>query len=227
MAVGAHASLPFARVGVVSAAWPPWAWSHVDAAPSKPPAGPAARPQPPVLSVSCGAGWRPVARGALGTPGGVLARVGGARGAGRRQARAPAGVEWHGVGGRGRWKRPFDFPILENAPSGEGIVAFTLHLGPELVIQDLCYRPRAGVWQGRRREPSLVEGLGSCLRFGLDGRSRLRWLEARGYWTGKAPSLQELTTTGMKVAKPLRVFTRESTPQPRAREHGACNALWL
>ena len=45
-------------------------------------------------------------------PGGVLARVGGARGAGRRQARAPAGAEWHGVGGRGRWKRPFDFPIL-------------------------------------------------------------------------------------------------------------------
>jgi hypothetical protein len=45
-------------------------------------------------------------------PGGVLARVGGARGAGRRQARAPAGAEWHGVGGRGQWKRPFDFPIL-------------------------------------------------------------------------------------------------------------------
>jgi hypothetical protein len=45
-------------------------------------------------------------------PGGVLARVGGASGAGRRQARAPAGAEWHGVGGRGRWKRPFDFPIL-------------------------------------------------------------------------------------------------------------------
>jgi hypothetical protein len=41
-------------------------------------------------------------------PGGVLARVGGARGAGRRQARALAGAEWHGVGGRGRWKRPFD-----------------------------------------------------------------------------------------------------------------------
>src|SRR5262245_58238824 len=29
---------------------------------------PAARPQPPVLSVPCGAGWRPVARGASGTP---------------------------------------------------------------------------------------------------------------------------------------------------------------
>ena len=41
----------------------------------------------------------------------MLARVGGARGAGRRQAWAPAGAEWHGVGGRGRWKRPFDFPI--------------------------------------------------------------------------------------------------------------------
>src|SRR4029434_419185 len=38
--------------------------------------------------------------------------VGGVRGAGRRQARALAGAEWHGVGGRGRWKRPFDFPIL-------------------------------------------------------------------------------------------------------------------
>ena len=56
-----------------------------------PPAAPAARPQPPVLSVPCGAGWRPVARGA-----------------GRRQARAPEGAEWHGVGGRGWWKRPFD-----------------------------------------------------------------------------------------------------------------------
>jgi hypothetical protein len=43
----------------------------------------------------------------------MLARVGGARGAGRRQAQAPAGAEWHGVGGRGRWKRPFDFPILD------------------------------------------------------------------------------------------------------------------
>ena len=34
---------------------------------------------------------------------GVLARVGGARGAGRHPARAPAGAEWHGAGGRGRW----------------------------------------------------------------------------------------------------------------------------
>src|SRR5262245_23051073 len=33
-----------------------------------PPAAPAARLQPPVLSVPCGAGWRPVARGASGTP---------------------------------------------------------------------------------------------------------------------------------------------------------------
>src|SRR5262247_1108262 len=53
--------------------------------------------------------WRGAPRA---RPGGVLARVGGARGAGRRQARAPAGAEWHGVGGRGRWKRSFDFPIL-------------------------------------------------------------------------------------------------------------------
>jgi glycosyltransferase involved in cell wall biosynthesis len=32
------------------------------------PAAPTARPQPPVLSVPCGAGWRPVARDASGTP---------------------------------------------------------------------------------------------------------------------------------------------------------------
>jgi uncharacterized protein len=36
----------------------------------------------------------------------------GAGRAGRPQARASAGAGWQGVGGRGRWKRPFDFPIL-------------------------------------------------------------------------------------------------------------------
>ena len=82
------------------------------------PAGPAARPQPPVLAVPCGAGWPPGARGASGTPW-WGARQGGRReGAGRRQARAPAGAEWHGGGGRGRWKRPFDFPILKAAAIG-------------------------------------------------------------------------------------------------------------
>jgi hypothetical protein len=39
---------------------------------------------------------------------------------GRRQARAPAGVEWHGVGGRDRWKRPFDFPILQERAMAGG-----------------------------------------------------------------------------------------------------------
>src|SRR4029434_6951363 len=48
-----------------------------------PPAAPAARPQPPVLSVPCGAGWRPVAPGASGTP------WWGARQGGGREASAP------------------------------------------------------------------------------------------------------------------------------------------
>jgi hypothetical protein len=46
----------------------------------------------------------------------------GAGRAGRSQARAAAGrvaAGWHGVGGRGRWKRPFDFPI-PSVPLWEG-----------------------------------------------------------------------------------------------------------
>jgi len=66
-------------------------------------------PSCPCPAAQGGARWRGAPRA---RPGGVLVRVGGARGAGRRQARAPAGAEWHGVGGRGQWKRPFDFPIL-------------------------------------------------------------------------------------------------------------------
>src|SRR5262249_17827324 len=61
-------------------------------------------PSCPCPAARGGARWRGAPRA---RPDGVLARVGGARGAGRRQARAPAGAEWHGVGGRGRWKRPF------------------------------------------------------------------------------------------------------------------------
>ena len=67
----------------------------------------AARPQPPILSVRCGASRRP-AGGIQRWP------AAGAGRAGRPQARASAGrmaAGWHGVGGRGRWKRPFDFPI--------------------------------------------------------------------------------------------------------------------
>src|SRR5262245_49625317 len=66
--------------------------------------------------------WRGAPRARLG---GGLARGGGARGAGRRQARAPAGAEGHGVGGRGRWKRPFDFPILILSLEGEDMATFT------------------------------------------------------------------------------------------------------
>ena len=65
------------------------------------------RPQPPVLSVRCGASRRP-AGGIQRWP------AAGAGRAGRPQARASAGrvaAGWHGVGGRSRWKRPFDFPI--------------------------------------------------------------------------------------------------------------------
>ena len=78
-----------------------------------PPAAPAAlaaRPQPP--SCPCPAAGCPEARGASGAPW-WGARQGGRRaGCGPTQARAPAGAEWHGMGERSRWKRPFDFPIL-------------------------------------------------------------------------------------------------------------------
>ena len=89
-----------------------------ESVPSKPPQ-PRWQPVPSHPSCPCpaargGARWRGAPRA---RPGGALARVGGARGAGRRQAWAPAGAEWHGVGGRGRWKRPFDFPILRSVPS--------------------------------------------------------------------------------------------------------------
>ena len=47
------------------------------------PAAPAARPLPPVLAVPSGAGWRPVARGASGTP------WWGARQGGRREGCGP------------------------------------------------------------------------------------------------------------------------------------------
>lgn len=56
---------------------------------------------------------------------------------------------------------------VENASSDESIVPFALRLGPELVIQDLCYRPKAVLWKDRRREPGLVEGFGSRLRVTL------------------------------------------------------------
>ena len=94
------------------------AWAKVNhrdyapraASPRAAPAVQAARPQPPVLSVRCGASRRP-AGGIQRWP------AAGAGRAGRTQARASAGrvaAGWHGVGGRSRWQRPFDFPI----PSG-------------------------------------------------------------------------------------------------------------
>src|SRR5262245_27142440 len=61
----------------------------------------------PVLSVRCGASRRP-AGGIQRWP------AAGAGRAGQPRARASAGrvaAGWHGVGGRSRWKRPFDFPI--------------------------------------------------------------------------------------------------------------------
>ena len=70
------------------------------------PAVQAARPLPPVLSVRCGASRRP-AGGIQRWPAAGVGR------AGRPQARASAGrvvAGWQGVGGRSRWKRPFDFP---------------------------------------------------------------------------------------------------------------------
>jgi hypothetical protein len=77
------------------------------ASPRAAPAVQAARPQPPGLSVRCGARQRP-AGGIQRWP------AAGAGRAGRPQARASAGrvaAGWHGVGGRRRWQRPFDFPI--------------------------------------------------------------------------------------------------------------------
>jgi hypothetical protein len=53
--------------------------------------------------LASGAPPAPVRRGAPG----------GAGGKGHALARAPA--RWHGVGGRGRWKRPFEFLILPQA----------------------------------------------------------------------------------------------------------------
>jgi hypothetical protein len=77
------------------------------ASPRAAPAVQAARPLPPVLSVRCGACRRPT--------GGIQRwPAAGAGRAGRPQARASAGrvaAGWQGVGGRSRWKRPFDFPI--------------------------------------------------------------------------------------------------------------------
>ena len=81
--------------------------SHLNQSPRAAPAVQAARPQPPVLSVRGGASRRP-AGGIQRWP------AAGAGRAGRPQARAAAGrvaARWHGVGGRGRWKRPFAFPI--------------------------------------------------------------------------------------------------------------------
>jgi hypothetical protein len=76
----------------------------------------AARHQEPVLS---GKPWRLAAcRRPTGLASGsphALVRLGAPGGAGRighALAHAPAGAGWHGVGGRGRWKRPFEFPIL-------------------------------------------------------------------------------------------------------------------
>jgi hypothetical protein len=72
------------------------------ASPRAAPAVQAARPQPPILSVRCGASRRP-ASGIQRWP------AAGARRVGRPRARASAGrmaAGWHGVGGRGRWKRP-------------------------------------------------------------------------------------------------------------------------
>ena len=43
--------------------------------------------------------------GAAGAPGGAGRK-------GHALACAPAGAGWHRVDGRGRWKRPFEFPIL-------------------------------------------------------------------------------------------------------------------
>ena len=77
------------------------------ASPRAAPAVQAARPQPPVLSVRCGASRQP-AGGIQRWPAAGTGR------AGLPQARAAAGrvaAGWHGVGGRGRWQRPFDFPI--------------------------------------------------------------------------------------------------------------------
>ena len=77
-----------------------------------------------VLAVPCGAGRGPAGSrqggpaAGVGASGPALARPapGGQRGAcgptpgvGTSGRRVAAG--WHGVGGRGRWKRPFDFPI--------------------------------------------------------------------------------------------------------------------
>src|SRR5215475_8277378 len=63
------------------------------ASPRAAPAVPAARPQPPVLSVPCGADRRP---------------AGDRQGVRRGVCRPPPAR-----GGRGgRWKRPFNFPIL-------------------------------------------------------------------------------------------------------------------
>jgi hypothetical protein len=107
------------------------------AAPRAAPAVQAARPQPPILSVRCGASRRP-AGGILRWP------AAGAGRAGRPQARASAGrmaAGWHGVGGRGRWKRPFDFPIPPIPRSGDVVRAYlgaVSHHGRETL---------SGVWR--------------------------------------------------------------------------------
>jgi hypothetical protein len=119
-------------------------------------------PSCPCPAVRGGTRWRGAPRA---RPGGVLARVGGARGAGRRQARAPAGAEWQGVGGRGRWKRPFDFPILKA----------TLHEGGPEQCKPVPI-PRRCTSLPRLRRPG---SLPSLLTAG--GEVRLRGT-ARGAW---------------------------------------------
>ena len=65
---------------------------------SEAPAALAARPQPPVLSVPCGAGWRPVARGASGTPWWGARQGGRCEGGGPTSGAGPSGsrVAWGG-----------------------------------------------------------------------------------------------------------------------------------